>query len=195
MAQKGVLTTADYLSEKHFNALIDGLHNDKLYTWELFCRIAFCCALRCSDVLALKWCDILDKNEIIVTEIKTGKTRKIPVNESVKHKIRQLYMLMGKPSTNQYIIYNPKSGTKYTIQTVNEKLKEFRVDYRIKIKNFSTHTFRKTFGRMVYEQSGKSAESLILLNTIFKHANIQTTKTYIGITQDEISGVFNHVNF
>lgn len=195
MAQKGKLTTADYLTVDQFNQFATALHNDEQYTWELFCRMAFCCGLRASDVLQLRWGSILNKKELTIVEIKTGKIRKINMNKSVRNKIKDLYILMGSPGSHQPIIYNPKTRKRYTIQTVNEKLKQFRVKYRLNIKNFSTHTFRKTFGRMVYESSGRSAEALVLLNSIFKHSSIQTTKAYIGITQEEIQGVYNLVLF
>jgi len=195
MAKKGILTAADYLTVEEFNGFMDNLRSDKEYTWELFCRIAFCCALRCSDVLRLQWSEVLDKDEIMVVERKTQKSRKIPVNKTVKIKIRELYVLLGGPVLSRPIIYNPRTKRKYTIQTVNEKLKYFRCRYRMKINRFSTHTFRKTFGRMVYEKSGKSGESLVLLSRIFRHSSIEITMVYIGITQDEIDGVFSLIKF
>lgn len=195
MAQKGVLTTADYLTVEEFNDFMDKLRADKEYTWELFCRLAFCFALRASDVLRLRWAGILEKKEITVVEKKTMKMRNITTNESVRAKIRELYELMGQPELTRPVIYNPKTKRKYTIQTVNEKLKEFRWRYRMNINRLSTHTFRKTFGRMVYEESGRSSESLILLNRIFKHSSIEITMAYIGITQDEIDGVFSLIKF
>ena len=66
-------------------------------------------------------------------------------------------------------------------------------DYKVKIGNFSTHTFRKTFGRYVYETNNRSAEALVLLNKILNHTSIQITKTYIGITQDEINNIFESI--
>lgn len=81
-----------------------------------------------------------------------------------------------------------------TIQYVNMKLKEFKYKYKLRIDNFSTHTFRKTFGRYVYDKSEHSAESLILLNKILNHSSIQVTKTYIGITQEEVAGIFASIS-
>lgn len=54
----------------------------------------------------------------------------------------------------------------------------------------SPHTFRKTFGRYVYDSNNRSAESLILLNKILNHSSIQITKTYLGITKDEVNGIY-----
>lgn len=82
-----------------------------------------------------------------------------------------------------------------TVQRVNQMLKVFKHKYRLNIENFSTHTFRKTFGRYVYDTNKHSAESLLLLNRILNHTSIQVTKAYIGITQDEINGIFNAIKF
>ena len=81
-----------------------------------------------------------------------------------------------------------------TIQYVNMKLKEFKYKYHLHIENFSTHTFRKTFGRYVYDTNNHSAESLILLNKILNHSSIAVTKTYIGITQEEVAGIYASIN-
>lgn len=191
---KGKLTTADYLDIEDFNRLVDSLHQDKKYLWELYCRISFCTALHVSDVLSIKWADILMKDELCMTEKKTGKTRKIQFNDSVVKKIAELYNLLGRPDTSFPIISNGKPAA-FSDEYVNRTLKMFRVKYRLPIKSFSTHTFRKTFGRFVYESNGRSAESLILLNSIFQHSNLETTKIYIGIRQTEINNVFKSIKF
>ncbi len=192
---KGLLTTADYLPIEDFNRLVDGLHADKKYIWELYGRLSFCMALRGSDVLSLKWSDILGKDEFTKIEQKTKKSRKIKFHASVRNKIFNLYALMGKPDVSNPVFCNPRTQKSYTLKHVNELLKIFRVKYRMPIKAFSTHTFRKTFGRYVYESSGRTAESLILLNTIFKHSSLEITKIYIGIRQNEIDNVFLSIDF
>jgi integrase len=192
---KGQLTTADYLPIEDFNRLVEGLHNDGKYLWELYCRLSFCTAFRVSDVRSLKWSDILNKDDVMKIEQKTDKNRAIKLNLSVKKKITELYGLLGKPPLYYPVVCNSKTKEAYSREQINRLLKTFRVRYKLPIKAFSTHTFRKTFGRYVYESNGRSAESLILLNSIFKHAKIETTKVYIGIRQDEIDNVFNSIQF
>ena len=94
---KGQLTTSDYLPIDEFNRLCDCLRKDKQYTWELYCRVAFCTALRISDLLTLRWIDVLDTDELVKIEHKTKKTRSIPLNPSVTTKLQELYVLMGQP--------------------------------------------------------------------------------------------------
>lgn len=195
MAKKNQLTTSDYLEFNEYERLLEKLHENKEFYWEMYARVSFCTACRASDVLDLKWKDILNRPQLVVVEKKTKKARKIPFNHSVQKKIEELYKLLGEPDVNGLIFGNKTTDKPITIQYVNQKLKEFKVKYRIKIGNFSTHTFRKTFGRYVYDSNNRSAESLILLNKILNHSSINVTKTYIGITQDEIDNIYNSINF
>lgn len=195
MAQKNQLTTSDHMEYSEYEKLLSGLHKDKNYFWELYARVAFCTACRAGDILNMRWIDILDKDVTTIVEQKTRKARKITFNKSVKAKIHRLWELMDYPNRAEYVFKNSRTGNKITIQYVNQKLKLFKYKYDIKIHNFSTHTFRKTFGRYVYDQSGHSAESLLLLNKILNHSSIQVTKTYIGITQDEIQSIFDSIKF
>ena len=192
---KGKLTTADYLPIEEFERLVEGLRNDKQYLWELYCRLSFCTALRASDVLSLTWGDIFERDSFDKQEKKTGKARRITLNKSVQNKISELYDLLETPPLDQSIFLNSRSGKPYTIEYINRLLKLFKIKYRLPIKAFSTHTFRKTFGRYVYETNGRSAESLILLNSIFRHSSIDITKVYIGLRQAEIDGVFDSIRF
>lgn len=195
MAKKNQLTTSDYLEFNEYDRLLGRLHEDKEYLWEMYARLSFCTACRVSDVLSLKWKDVLNQSLLVIVEQKTKKTRKIPFNASVKNKIVELYSLLGSPNINELIFVSKVTGGAITVQYINQKLKEFKVKYRVSIGNFSTHTFRKTFGRYVYESNNRSAESLILLNKILNHSSIDVTKTYIGITQDEINSIYNSICF
>lgn len=195
MAKKNQLTTSDHLEYSEYNRLLESLRADKEYIWELYARLSFCTACRVSDVLNLKWSDILNKKNVCVTEQKTKKTRIVPFNESVVEKISELYGLLKKPAADGFVFQTERSKGHFTVQHVNQKLKVFRVKYQVKIDHFSTHTFRKTFGRYVYETNNKSAESLLLLNKVLNHSNIAVTKVYIGITKDEINSIYNSIRF
>lgn len=195
MAQKGVLTTADYLPISEYERLIKCLRKDKLYLWELYCRISFYSSLRISDVLNLKWKDVLKKESTTVTEIKTGKTRRIVFNEVVRNNIYDLYELLEKPDLNDYLIQNWKTKRPYTTKHVNETLKVFKFKYKLQIKAFSSHTFRKTFGRWFYESKGCTDHALTLLSETFNHTGTSVTRRYLGFTSDEISSVFMSIDF
>jgi len=194
MAKKNQLTTSDHLPYDEFTRLLDCLHNDGEYRWEMYARLSFCTACRASDTLRFRWKDILGVSSVTIVEQKTGKARKIPFNPSVQKSFNELWRALGCPDKKDFIMPSPKGDKPLTLQFVNMKLKEFKFKYRLKIENFSTHTFRKTFGRYVYDTNNHSAESLILLNKILNHSSIQVTKTYIGITQEEVAGIYASIS-
>lgn len=194
MAKKNQLTTSDHLPYDEFTRLLDCLHNDGEYRWEMYARLSFCTACRASDTLRFRWKDILGVSSVTIVEQKTGKARKIPFNPSVQKSFDELWRALGCPDKKDFIMPSPKGDKPLTLQFVNMKLKEFKFKYRLKIENFSTHTFRKTFGRYVYDTNNHSAESLILLNKILNHSSIQVTKTYIGITQEEVAGIYASIS-
>lgn len=192
MSVKGSITTSDYLPYDEYKRLVETLAKEKKYWWCAYCIISFCTGLRFSDVSKLKWGDIVDQRKIIVTEKKTSKTKSIPIGTNAAEHINKLYKALGSPKKTSYIL--ALNGDKpVTIQYVNAYLKHLKYKYDLKIENFSTHTFRKTFGRYVYEKSGRSNESLLYLNRIFRHANIDTTMIYLGIRDEEISSIFESI--
>lgn len=194
MAKKNQLTTSDHLPYDEFVRLLNCLHENGEYRWEMYARLSFCTACRAGDVLNFRWRDILGVSSVVIVEQKTKKTRKIPFNPSVQKDFDNLWKLLGCPDKNDYIMPSSSGDKPMTIQWVNMRLKEFKQKYHIKIDNFSTHTFRKTFGRYVYDINNHSAESLILLNKILNHSSIQVTKTYIGITQEEVAGIYASIS-
>lgn len=195
MAQKGKSTTSDYLPFEEFQKLLNGLHNDGLYQWEAYCKISFCTAFRVSDVRTTKWKDILGKDEFIKVEQKTQKSRIVKLNKEIAQNIAQMYKLVQPSDTSLSVICNPKTGEAYTPEYINRKLKYFRVRYRVKIRRFSTHTFRKTFARNVFESNGGTMKALSLIQKILNHKNPQTTLTYMGYVQDDINEIYNSLHF
>ena len=166
MAKKGVLTKSDYLPYEEFLSTLEKLREDRLYWEELYFTIAFASALRVSDIRMLKWENVLNKNSIILIEKKTKKNREVRLNDETVSIIKELYTLMGKP---------------LGIWQINKRLKDVKDRYNLSIDHFSTHSFRKTFGRYLYEANGRSQESLMMLKEVLNHSNVGTTYTYIGI--------------
>lgn len=195
MSKKGSLTSADYFKYDEFKRLIKCLVDDNQHIWAFYCLLSFCLGLRASDVRHLKWSDVLDRRSVIVTEQKTGKTKGIPVGQNTAEKITEMYLKSGRPNLDTYIFHTQraKDNEPVTIQYINKLTKKWKAKYKLDIGNFSTHTFRKTFGRYVYEKRNRSTDALIELNRIFRHSNLQTTLIYIGITDDNIYGVFSDI--
>lgn len=195
MACKGLSTTADYLPFEELKKLFEGLHNDKLYKWEAYCKISYCTAFRISDVRTTTWKDILHQSELIKMEQKTKKSRLITFSQQIADNIAQLYELAGSPDLSLSVICNPCTRQPYSREYINRRLKYFRVRYQLKIRNFSTHSFRKTFARNTFEANGGTMKALALIQKILNHKNPQTTLIYMGYVQDDINEIYNSLHF
>ena len=193
MSLRGSITTSDYLPFEEYQRLVKSLEDDGKYLWCTYCILSFCLALRISDVLKLTWSEVLNRREITVQEKKTGKVKTIPIGSNTSEHLAELYKKMKKPNAHRYIFINNRTNKIYTRQYIDRMLKGLKEKYNIKVGNFSSHTFRKTFGRYVYNKMGRTEESLVILNQIFKHQSIQTTKIYIGLRSNEIGSVFNSI--
>ena len=186
MSLKYSSTTADYLIWSDAMNLIRKLSRDGNYKMSLLMAMGCFTGLRISDILALRWRQILNKDEFCITEIKTGKQRTIRLNPQLQQHIRDCYEHISPIGINAPILISQK-GTAFTIQRINIILKEIREKYRLKIKNFSCHSLRKTFGRQVYNMNSDNAElALIKLMELFNHSSVSITKRYLGLRQEEI---------
>ena len=89
-----------------------------------------------------------------------------------------------------------KNGTVLTSQMVNRHLKRVKTVYQVKIKNFSTHSLRKTFGRRVVEMAGTDSEmTLIKLSELFNHSSSMVTRRYLGLRKEELGEVYDSLLF
>ena len=150
--------------------------------------------LRISDLLTLKFSDILNNSILSIQEKKTKKFRKIKLNSDLKVVVERIYNKMKESKQDQFIFIN-RFGTKPMDKSyVNVKLKELFSFYRVKIDgNISSHLFRKTLGRRVMEVNNYSNESLILLMELFGHSSMSITKRYLGIREQEIHNVYDNL--
>lgn len=195
MSLKGSVTTADYLPYEDYQRLVQTLIDEKKYWWACYCILSFCTGLRFSDVCRLTWKDVLDQKKIVITAQKTNKPHVIPIGQNAAQHFWDLYERMDRPEKDSPILSGSKSGEgkAVSIQYINRTLKKWAIKYELNIDNFSTHTFRKTFGRYVYEKGGRDERTLVYLNRIFKHTSLSTTMIYLGIRDDEISNIFNSI--
>lgn len=195
MSLKYSNTTADYLNWDEMTNLTRRLTKDSNYKMSLLISIGCFWGLRISDILALRWKQILNVDEFTIQEKKTGKTRTIRINSQLKRHIADCYKNINPVSINSPILISQK-GTVYSIQRVNKILKEIKAKYKVNVKNFSCHSLRKTFGRQVYNQNSENAElALVKLMELFNHSNVAITKRYLGIRQDELLETYDCLSF
>jgi integrase len=195
MSRKGSNTTTGYLEWDTFVSLITRLETKGEYKFCLLISIGVFTGLRISDLLSLKYSDLIGKDVLILTEKKTKKVRTIKLNPDLKVIIDRIFKKQGLSNPNQYIFLNRFGDKPIDRSYVNVKLKELFSKNRIKIDgNVSSHLFRKTLGRRVIEINNFSNESLVLLMELFGHSSMSITKRYLGIRQQEINDIYLSVS-
>ena len=183
MALRNQKTRADYLEWDQNVSLIHRLGRDGNYKFQLLIALGSFLGLRISDLLEIKWEDILYKDQLYLKEKKTGKERLLRINNDLKRLIGEAYKSLNPSSP--YIFTNRK-GSKLSTQYINRKLKDIKQVYNLYVNNFSTHSLRKTFGREYWKRNGYSDKALIFLGELFNHSNVATTKKYLGIKDEEL---------
>ena len=195
MSLKYSQTTSDYLQWGEAINLIRSLSKDRDYKMSLLIAIGCFWGLRISDILSLRWNQILNVDEFSIIEHKTGKQRTIRINQQLKRHITNCYKQINPIGINAPILVSQK-GTVYTIQRINIILKEIKAKYKLSVKNFSCHSLRKTFGRQVYNQNSDNAElALVKLMELFNHSNVAITKRYLGLRQEELLNTYDCLSF
>jgi len=172
--------------------LCQRLKKDKLYRDYVLITAGCYFGLRIGDLLKIRFRDIINKDELIINEQKTKKSRRITINSAV-HDACVFYSSqlnsISKFNENDFIFSNRWDGP-VTVSYINKRLKVIFKKYRVEVDQASSHCLRKTFGRRVYESDGKSEKALIYLSDIFSHSSIAVTRRYIGITQEQISDIY-----
>jgi site-specific recombinase XerD len=195
MSAKFSQTTADYLEWNQSMNLIRNLFNDGNYKMSLLISFGSFWGLRISDILKLKFGQVFSQDEFTIVEQKTGKSREIKINAQLKQHISDCVEKIKPRTLDEYIFISQK-GSIYTVQRINIVLKDIKIRYNLKIKNFSTHSLRKCFGREIFNRSGENAElAIVKLSHLFNHSNPAITRRYLGISQKELMETYDVLSF
>jgi len=196
MSLIGQKTKSDYVEWEKLQSLTQKLERDGDWKFCLLITTGMMTGLRISDILTtIHWNDIIGHEHLEIIEKKTKKTRKILLNQQLRETTLRISNKLSGIDLDEFIFLN-RWGTKpISTQFVNWKLKQLMKKYEVvkdttKIKS---HSIRKSFGRRVWENSEKSEKGLIMLNEIFNHTSIKTTKIYLGIREREIFDVYQNL--
>ena len=196
MSAKNSYTTADYIEWNTAINLVHRLYKDKDYKMSLLIGCGIFFGLRISDILQLSWDMLLDDSLFEVIEKKTQKRREIRINKGFQKHILDCYNALLITDKSEKC-FKSREHRVYSIQRINMLLKDIKKKYSIKsVKNFSTHSLRKTFGRHVYERADSNGEmALVMLSELFNHSNIAITKRYLGLRKEEIMQCYELLDF
>ena len=151
-------------------------------------------ALRVSDLLKLRVSDLVDEKGQVrefleVREKKTGKSKRFPINKSVRKSLRQF--LDAKSVEQSHFLFRSREGENRPIhrmqahRILSAAARSVGIPERI-----GTHTLRKTWGYHAY----KSGVDLTLLQFMLNHSAASTTLRYLGITQSDTDSVVMDLN-
>ena len=195
MSLIGQRTKADFIEWDKLQLLTQQLERDGDWKFTLLITIGMFTGLRISDILTLKFSDLLGKEHLEITEKKTKKFRKILINKTLKETVTRISSKINPPDLDQLIFLN-RFGTKtISCQFVNWKLKEIVKRYGT-VKDYrlvKSHSIRKSFGRRVWENNERSESGLIMLNELFNHSSVKITKIYLGIREKELQDVYQNL--
>ena len=152
-------------------------------------------ALRISDLLKLTWKDVLNEKgkgfkSIKIFEGKTNKKRDIQLNKTSQNALAELLKSLDSYNMDDYIFRSREAeNSPLSRQQALNILKGSAIAVGIK-ENVGTHTLRKTWGYHAWQQGYNPALIMETLN----HSNLNMTKRYLGIRQDEINDLYEGLN-
>ena len=140
--------------------------------------------MRISDILQLRFCDIVkdgDRYRLNISEIKTGKERVFTVPEEIREYIRA-YMDQHHMTEEQKLFDLSERQIQKHLKAACEYLG---------LDGISTHSFRKYFATQIYIENGYNIE---LVRQLLQHSSAAVTQRYIGIQQKQVEDALqNHI--
>lgn len=167
--------------------------NGKDAKYGLLFKFGLNTGLRISDILPIKVKDIFNnsgeyKDYLILKERKTGKEKKIKLNNALRKAISE-YVKQQKLASESHLFPSRKGNYIRRVQAYRV-LKE-AADV-CGIENFGTHSLRKTWGYWTYKMS---KYNIGLIMDTFNHSSQSITLRYIGVNQDQKDELYSLVQF
>lgn len=149
-------------------------------------------ALRVSDLLRLKVGDVVDETQsprsaVSLRERKTGKTKRFPLNESIKTALAHYLDACPSVELNAPLFPSRKGGA-LTRKQAWAILQE--AGKKIGLCHIGTHSLRKTFAYHVYRKTN----DLAMVQQLLGHSTSADTLRYIGITQEQLFDAYLGLN-
>lgn len=146
----------------------------------LYVITAIYTGMRTGDIQKITF-EQLRQDAITINEEKTNKRRTITIHPAIHEALKKI-------GGTGFVFMSQKNQV-YTTQALNRLLKN-HFKQLAKKNNISTHSLRKTFGRRVYDNAGQSEHALVALSELFAHSNIQVTRIYLGLKQEELRDIY-----
>lgn len=176
--------TSDYISWPDCQKIEQALWDAKQYRIYLYLAMGKKFGLRAKDMLSLRWEDVMNNEQLVIKESKTGKVRAIPIAKDTQKSIKLVFDQL-KPSKDEFIFRSWSKSGVMSSQYISKQLRYYSAPIMGWDKHISTHSTRKTLGRRVLDTNKNKEYALLMLNDIFNHSSLSVTKRYLGIRDEE----------
>jgi len=153
-------------------------------------------ALRISDLLRLRIGQLLDekgeiKSRFWIKEQKRGKRHEVAINQSIKEVLIEYLKEYPHVPDNgdNHLFFNPTTHQPIKRGQAWKFISKICAEVSLQ-GNYGTHSLRKTWGFHARMQGVDLALIMHKLN----HESIAYTKRYLGITDEELQAVAQHLN-
>ncbi|GGM23934.1 hypothetical protein GCM10011351_07150 [Paraliobacillus quinghaiensis] len=182
LISKGMQTVQPIRDKHLIEAMKAELHKTSYRNYFLFI-MGLNTGLRISDLLPLRVMDVRGKSHIVMKETKTRKNKRFLINIE----LRNIILDYTKDMNDEDYLF-PSNKTDLPLQRVQAYKVLNRAAQNVGIKDFGTHSMRKTFGFWHYTIN----KNVALLQDIFNHSSPDITLRYIGINQDIVDKSLEH---
>lgn len=124
---------------------------------------------------------------------KTGKFVTLYFNQTVKKAITDYIEEYPVEDMSEYLFKSRKGDGAISENALWKIMNNTAIEAGIE-QNIGSHSLRKTFGRFVFHNAEDKNKALVILQTIFNHSSPAVTSRYIGLTDGEVSDVFNSLD-
>ena len=145
--------------------------------------------LRITQILSLKFSDVVDEDNNIVDKISFNNISYY-INDNVQECFQKYIEINENILSNRTFIFKSKKGDNpiersQAYRILNDASKSVGVNIKV-----GTHTLRKTFGYHFYMQNN----DLKYLQKLFNHSSMSITADYIGINYEKTKLNYNSFN-
>lgn len=133
--------------------------------------------VRISELVNIKLVDLrMIDNEIIITQGKGGKSRRVYISPKTKETLKRFIQARGDISGNPYLLVS-NADDHMTTRNVQERLRVYGDKAHIEGVRVSPHTFRHTFAKMYIMRGGDPFS----LQALLGHSTLDMVKHYVNI--------------
>lgn len=184
------ITTEPIRDKNTIDAISIYLKSKNFRNYAIF-KVQLNTALRISDVVKLKYDNCYFKSKplkyIKIIEKKTKKSKKILVNKELNKILIELIENF-KYKEGDYLFQSQK-GQNEPISTTQVHRIYNNISKIFNLKNFNSHSLRKTFCYFAYNET----KDIALLMQLLNHSSQNITLKYIGLNGEKIDELYSKI--